>query len=355
MIEAQQIELQRDAFKLGVSFQVPGKGVTAIYGPSGCGKTTLLRLLAGLDRPDSGSLTVGGESWDRDGHHVPTHRRQCAMVFQQPSLFPHLDVRGNLLFGCRRRPGGSAEEFSQLVEKLELSKYMTRSVAGLSGGEMQRVALGRALLSRPRILLLDEPLSALDGKARQDMMLFLEKALKDIDIAVFYVSHAPDEVARLADSLLLMETGTVTSSGPLGTVLASLDSPLARAEETFSVLWCRPEDSRLPGLAALRTVQGNLFHVPASLGQDWGSVRLRIQARDISLCLEEPSKTSIINIMPVIIDKISEATLGAHRTLRLDLGGEFLLARISDYSCRQLELRPGQRVFAQIKSVAVLL
>lgn len=283
------------------------------------------------------------------------HRRGLGYVFQQANLFPHMSVRDNLLFGARCRHRVNLGKYDQLVDQFELSSLVGRPVTRLSGGETQRVALARALLSEPRLLLLDEPLSALDLAGRQELISFLEKVFHQIDIAVFYVSHSPDEVARLADYLVLIDAGRIQASGPLTEVLADLETPLARAEDAFSVLDCRARGGEINGLCTVETGSGALLHLPSIDSRTGQAVRLRIQARDVSVCLEKPEKTSIINIMPSTVQEISQKGLKGSRNIRLALGEDSLIARVSDYSCQQLGLQPGMVVFAQIKSVAVLI
>jgi molybdate transport system ATP-binding protein len=347
------ISLSRGQFRLHADFALPATGVCAVFGPSGAGKTSFLRAIAGLEPGVAGRLEINGSTWEAEGFRMPVHERRVGFVFQDPSLLPHLSVQGNLDF-ARKRAEGRAENTREIIELLGISQLLHRTVAGLSGGESQRVALARALLGNPRMLLLDEPLAALDMQARQLLMSFLEKVIQRLDIPVMYVSHSPDEVARLADYLLLMENGEIRACGPLTDLLGDLKSPLTAAEEAFSVLQCTVIAPYLPGLVTVMSAGGQHWHLASAIPEGVEHVRLRVQARDVSLSLVKPDKTSIINVVPARISEISEQLNGYHRTVKLDVAGENLLSRVSDYSCRQLGLAAGMPVFAQIKSVALL-
>lgn len=337
---------------LDVRFQAPGNGVTVIFGPSGCGKTSLLRTIAGLEHASEGLVRVNRETWQEKRMWLPVHQRRLGYVFQQPGLFPHLSVRDNLLFGARYQAGGIGAD--QVVAMLELGSLMMRPVATLSGGEQQRVALGRALLANPRLLLLDEPLSALDIGARGRLIPFLESALHALEIPALYVTHSADELVRLADHLIVMEAGQVVTAGPMAEVLAAMDTPLAVMDDAFSALTGHLAEPAAPGLSMVVSTAGHCLQVPGNLSSAGRPVRLRIQARDVSLCLSKPENTSILNILPAIVEEVSKVSASGQCTVRLDLGGERLLARISDYSRQQLQIVPGLAVFAQVKAVAVI-
>ncbi|NNK32184.1 MAG: molybdenum ABC transporter ATP-binding protein, partial [Xanthomonadales bacterium] len=202
-------------FRLDVDLELPGRGVTSVFGPSGCGKTSLLRAIAGLDRHVDAYLRVGDICWQDEQRFVPTHRRRLGYVFQEPSLFDHLDIRGNIAYGMKRSPPGERRvRFDEAVELLDLSRFLARRPADLSGGERQRVSIARALASSPRLLLMDEPLAAVDVTRKQEILPYIESLHRELDIPVLHVSHLPEEVARIADHLLLMENGRVKASGP---------------------------------------------------------------------------------------------------------------------------------------------
>ena len=219
-------------FTLDSQFSVPNQGVTALFGPSGCGKTTLLRAIAGLERGPVEYLEIGQEIWQDDQRFIPPHLRPIGFVFQEPSLFPHLSVKGNLEYGFKRRTKTDRIlDFGQVVELLGVGPLLCRATDGLSGGEQQRVAIARALLTSPRLLLLDEPLTGLDAKSKAEILPYLDRLHEELDMPVFYVSHLRDEVARLADQLLLMEAGEVVAAGPIADMLTRVDLPIARGNE----------------------------------------------------------------------------------------------------------------------------
>ena len=347
--------LQLSDFKMDAYCRLPGKGVTVVFGPSGCGKTSLLRSIAGLETGCRGELNVNGEVWQNDAAkvRVPAHQRGVGFVFQQPGLFPHLSVEGNLLFGYHLR-GGEALDRDRVITTLELGPLLHREVKDLSGGEQQRVALGRALLSNPRLLLLDEPLAALDVTSKSRLIPFLENALHLLDIPAIYVTHSPEELVRLADYVVVMDKGCVVADGPLVEICTSLETPLAGLDDAFSVLKGQVVADRLPGLSTIQTLAGNLFHTPQSAAGSARQVRLKIQARDVSLSLERAHKSSILNILPATVEAVSEVSRMGNCTVKLNLDGDKLLARISDYSRQQLELKPGSRLYAQVKAAALL-
>ncbi len=347
--------LQLSDFKLDIDIELPGQGVTVVFGPSGCGKTSLLRTVSGLEPRAIGRLTINGQIWQdhATGRWLPAHQRGAGFVFQQPGLFPHLSVLGNLLFGQRRRGAGQLDQ-SAVINTLELDHLMDRPVTELSGGEQQRVALGRALLSNPRLLLLDEPLAALDAHSKYKLIPLIENALQLLDIPALYVTHSSDELVRLADHVALMENGKVTATGPVLEVFSNLDNPIANVDDSFSVLRGAGVGEQSPGLEAVCTDRGNLFYVPQGSVAGVHQVRLKVQARDVSLTLEKPIKTSILNILPAIVEEVSNPSSLGNCTVKLDLNGDKLLARISDFSRQQLRVEPGLHLFAQVKAVALL-
>ena len=227
--------VDKGGFRLEVAFDIPASGFTAVAGPSGCGKTTLLRTIAGLEPEARGHITIGGECWLGERCRLPTHRRAVGYVFQQAALLAHLDVRGNLLFG-RRRAAQRPLAFDDVVDLLGLSRLLGRAVAGLSGGERQRVAIAQALLSSPSLLLMDEPMAALDRASRDILLPYLEALQRALDIPVLYVTHALDEVARLADHLLWIQDGRIAASGAVNELLTRLDLPLAHGREAGAVI-----------------------------------------------------------------------------------------------------------------------
>ncbi|WP_068830013.1 molybdenum ABC transporter ATP-binding protein [Pseudomonas sp. BMS12] len=346
-------------FQLDVDLDLPGRGVTALFGPSGSGKTSLLRCVAGLERPPHGLLRINGELWQdsQRGHFLPPHRRALGYVFQEASLFEHLSVRGNLEYGRKRIPTRERRiDLDQALALLGIEHLLERLPARLSGGERQRVGIARALLTSPRLLLLDEPLAALDPQRKQEILPYLERLHDELDMPILYVSHAADEVARLADHLVLLESGTVRASGPVEQLLARLDLPLAQSEDAGVVLQARvtghDADYQLLHLALPGNEQRlRIAHAPQPNDT---TLRLKVQARDVSLSLDRPEHSSILNLLPVTVHSLAEADNPAHVLVRLDMHGTPLLARITRYSRDQLGLHTGQQLWAQIKSVALL-
>ncbi|MCO1996237.1 molybdenum ABC transporter ATP-binding protein [Pseudomonas aeruginosa] len=311
-------------FELDIDLALPGRGVTALFGHSGSGKSTCLRCIAGLEKAAEGEVTINGETWQDSRHNlfVAPHRRALGYVFQDANLFRHLTVRRNLAFGLKRIAAAERRvELEQACALLGIEHLLERMPERLSGGEQQRVGIARALLTSPRLLLMDEPLASLDLKRKGEILPYLERLHEELDIPVLYVSHSPDEVARLADHLVLLENGKVRASGPLTLVL--------------------------PGSA----LQMRVAHAPLAPGK---RLRFKVQARDVSLNLRDDAQSSILNRLPVRVLELVDTDTAAHVLVRLDAGGNPLLARITRYSRDQLQLRPGQLLWAQIKSVAVL-
>ncbi len=348
--------LQRGAFKLNASFDAPGRGVTAVFGPSGSGKSTLLHCIAGLEPGVRGTLRVNDEIWqDSDARvFLPAHRRRIGYVFQDAGLLAHLSVRGNLEYGMKRaHPVRSRDVFDQAVEAAGIGRLLERRIHRLSGGERSRVAIARALLTDPAILLLDEPLAALDAGARADILPYLESLHRQLSIPVLYVSHAIDEAARLADHMIILEAGQVAATGPLAEMLTRLDLSLAHSDEAAAVLEAvvTGHDEKFQ-LAILEFPAGHLV-VPENQLPEGEVVRVRILARDVSLSLARHNNTSILNVFPARIVAITDGRT-AQAIVKLDASGVMLLARITRRSVHALGLRPGVEIFAQVKSVALL-
>lgn len=354
-----RLHLQYSAFALEVDLHLPGRGVTALYGHSGSGKTTCLRCIAGLERAADGFVQVNDEVWQdsRSGLFVPPHKRALGYVFQEASLFPHLSVRANLEFGLKRIPRAQRRvDMTQATELLGIGHLLERHPQHLSGGERQRIGIARALLTSPRLLLMDEPLAALDSQRKSEILPYLERLHDELDIPVLYVSHAQDEVARLADHIVLLSNGKALASGPIGETLARLDLPLALGDDAGVVIsgTVSAYDAhyqllslQLPGSA----LHMRVAHAPLALGK---ALRIKVQARDVSLNVQAEEHSSILNRLPVTVIQEIAADNNAHVLVRLDAGGTPLLARITRFSRDQLQLHPGQTLWAQIKAVAVL-
>ena len=359
-IEA-QFTVSLGSFKLQMDELLAGHGVTALFGPSGCGKTTALRAIAGLTRPTQARIAVNGTVWqdDAQGLWLPTHQRPLGYVFQEANLFAHLSVRQNVEYGLKRctargaTPSPAALE--QAIDLLGIGPLMQRPVTHLSGGEAQRVAIARALASSPRVLLMDEPLAALDQERKAELLPYLDQLSHHLQLPMVYVSHSIDEVSRLAQRLVLMRDGRVLAHGPVDALMARLDLPLAHGDQTASLI-----SGTLSGHDAsdhLWTMQcGNQqlhWTEPRAHYALGDAVRLRIMARDVSLSLQPLADSSILNSLPVHITALQADSPG-QVLAQLRCGEQVLLARVSARSARLLALSVGMPVYAHIKSVAVL-
>jgi len=343
-------------FSLNVSFTIPGRGVTALFGQSGCGKTTVLRCLAGLERIEKGYLTIGQDVWQDETTFLPPHKRAVGYVFQEANLFDHLSVRGNLEFGQKRLKGKQGISLNEVVDLLGLNRLLDRHPQNLSGGERQRVAIGRALLSAPDILLMDEPLSALDRFSKDEIIPYLEKLSDVLSIPVVFISHDTDEVERLADYMVLMEQGKVRTSGPLLDVLSDPSLFIAKSAKTASVLEAEVVDyDETDELTTLQIDGANLF-VPGRVGAIGHLCRVRIPATDISLAHDKPSRTTILNILQARIEDIHPID-GAQVNLVLVLAPNYrrrMIARITKRSLAAFDFQVGQSVYAQVKGVSMV-
>lgn len=341
-------------FTLDVDLDLPGHGITALFGHSGSGKTTLLRCLAGLERPSHGRLEFKGKIWQDDNTWLPPHRRPIGYVFQEASLFTHLDVLGNLRFGLKRNAAAPRVGLDQAIELLGIGHLLTRKPDTLSGGERQRVGIARALAVGPEILLMDEPLAALDLKRKQEILPYLERLHDELEIPIIYVSHSPDEVARLADHIVAMEQGRVVACGPLGETLARLDLPIRLGEDVGVVL-----DATVGAIDG----EWHLARVDFAGGSLWTRdrgvpagkrVRVRVLARDVSLAVHEPGASSIQNVLDGTVEALGEDDHPGLLLVRVEVGASRLVARLTRRSAAQLGINPGQRISVLVKSVALM-
>lgn len=342
-------------FSLDVAFDAPMRGVTALFGPSGCGKTTILRCVAGLHRA-AGTIDVGGERWQDDDARlfIAPHRRAVGYVLQETGLFPHLDVRGNLEFGYRRiAPAERRVAFDEAVALLGVEGLLHRSPVKLSGGQRQRVAIARALLTSPRLLLMDEPLASLDQASRQDILPYLERLHDELSMPVFYVSHAADEVGRLADHLVLLDDGRVRAAAPYNDLATRLDIARDLGAEADTVIETRVDSHDETWHLTALSFDGGTFLVTRNSLPRGQRVRLRVMARDVSLALERHGDISVLNVFAATVSEIAPLD-NAQVLVRLEIGGAALLARITRKSAAALDLAPGRRVYAQVKAAALV-
>jgi molybdate transport system ATP-binding protein len=349
-------DVARTGFAMHVALALPGRGVTALFGHSGSGKTTMLRFVAGLERHTNGYLEVNGDVWQDDarGVFVPTHQRALGYVFQEASLFGHLSVRGNLDFVLKRTANKGTALFDHVLALLGIAHLLDRATGDLSGGERQRVAIARALLTQPKILLMDEPLAALDARRKEEVLPYLERIHAELAIPMLYVSHSADEVARLADHVVLLDNGNVLASGPAADTLARLDLSNGLADDAGVLV-----EGIVDGfddayqLVQLQAAGGAWYVAHAALAVGT-RLRLRVLARDVSLALARPTDSSVLNLVPATVAATWPADTPAHVIVKLDAGGTALLARITRRSCDHLHLTPGTPVWAQVKAVALL-
>ncbi|MHA1527643.1 MAG: molybdenum ABC transporter ATP-binding protein [Alphaproteobacteria bacterium] len=343
-------------FRLAMEFAINRPGLTALFGPSGSGKSTCINLISGLLKPSSGYIEINGQTVfdSASGLNLPARRRRVGHVFQDARLFPHLSVGRNLDFGARRSPEPpSPAERGRIVEMLGIGHLLKRRPAGLSGGERQRVALGRALLMKPSLLLLDEPLAALDQARKSEILPHLERLRDEARIPIVLVSHALDDVARLADDIVIVNEGRSVAAGPVEDILSRLDLlALTGQSEPMSVITAEVLHHDIEGGLTELGFDGGRFWV-ARIDADPGArMRLRIAARDVILALEPPARISATNMIPGQVAEIRSGP-GPYCDIRMVCGGAILLARITRRSAERLGLGPGREVIAVIKAVSV--
>ena len=361
-----RLRLPREGFTLDVDLRLPARGITVLFGASGSGKTTLLRCVAGLERAQQGLVQIGSDLWQDDarGVFLPTWRRPLGYVFQEASLFEHLTVQANLRFGLKRaraQAGAPAAALETALESaialLGIAPLLARAPAQLSGGERQRVAIARALATQPRLLLLDEPLAALDAARKQEILPWLERLRDELQMPMLYVTHSADELARLADHLVVLEQGRVKSEGAASPALASLAQPVLQGDEVGALL---------AGEITERDARWHLCRVQFDGGSLWlrdsglpvgRAVRLRVLARDVSLLTAAPlppQHTSIQNHLPCTIEAMSPDQHPSQVLVQARVGGSVLLVRVTARALHALALAPGQAAWLQVKSVALL-
>lgn len=339
-------------FDLDARFSAGAGGITVLFGRSGAGKTTLVNLLAGLDRPDQGRIVVQDRVlFDSDaGIDLPPEQRRLGYVFQDGRLFPHLTVRGNLRYGMRA--DGGPVDFNTAVDMLDLGRLLDRRPANLSGGEKQRVAIGRALLANPRLLLMDEPLASLDAARKSEILPFIERLRDETGIPAVYVSHALDEVVRLADTLVLLSEGKVAAVGPVEDLLSRLDlGPLTGRYEAGAVITATVGDTQDQTGLTLLDFAGGTLRMPETPLPTGKTLRLRVRARDVSLALEAPRDISVLNIFEGVVAEVADEP-GPQVDVLVDIGCP-VRARITRYALDRLAIAPGRKVWVLIKAIAL--
>lgn len=347
------VRLSLGAFRLDTAFSADG-GVTALFGRSGSGKTTLVNVIAGLLAPDHGVVRVGGEPVvdTAAGLNIAMHRRRVGYVFQDARLFPHLDVRRNLLYGRWFNRGADLLSFDDAVGLLGIGDLLRRKPADLSGGEKQRVAIGRALLSNPRVLLMDEPLAALDGGRKAEILPYLERLRAETGIPILYVSHALDEVARLADTIVVLDEGKVAAVGPAEEVLSRVDlGPLTGRAEASTLLSVEVVDQDAAHGLTVAALGGQRLFLPAIEAAPGDRLRVRVRARDVALAKHRPKGLSFRNVLDGRIAEIGSED-GAYAEIAIDIGEARLRARVTQWAVDDLGLAVGDSVFALLKTVA---
>ena len=340
-------------FNLDIDLQLPASGITVVFGPSGSGKTTLLRCLAGLEK--SGKMEIAGQVLQNENIFIPVNLRAIGMVFQESRLFPHLKVRDNLLYGYKRTPLNSRRlHLEDIARVLSLEKLQERSIDKLSGGEKQRVALGRALLTSPKLLLMDEPLAALDAQRKTEIIPFIRKVEKELSIPIIYVTHSMSEVLQLVDTMVILKDGKVVKYGPVGKVFSDIQLRESIGDEHSGAVLDTTvlEHDTDYGITRL-DFMGQQLSVPIQDIATGQVLRVHIHSKDVSLATQPPEGlTSVLNILKTKVRKIGE-NVGYSVDIELDAGRP-LLATITRKSLSNLNLRPGQSIYAYIKAIRMV-
>lgn len=344
------VALVRGGFRLAVEAELSLSGITALFGPSGSGKTTLLRIIAGLEHAARGTVSLDDDTWQDGTRFVPAHRRRVGYVFQDGRLFAHLDVAGNLAFGARHGSARGAIRRDDVIAALALEPLLARRPASLSGGEAQRVAIARALLGDPRLLLMDEPVNALDVARKREIFAYIEGIPAQFGVPIIYVTHSVDEVARLADTVMLLANGEPAGQGPVADVLGDIDHWSVTGRPDAGVVVEAHVLEHADGMSTL-TVGDQRLRVPEVDAEPGARLRLQIKARDVAIATEEPRSLSIRNVLAMRIARIDvDATIYAE--LLLTAEGCRLRARITRDALAELGLEEGRDVYALVKSVS---
>jgi molybdate transport system ATP-binding protein len=343
------------SIRMDIAFQVPSPGLTALFGPSGSGKSTIINAAAGLLRPDICRITVNGTTLadTEAGIWLPPEKRRVGLVFQDSRLFPHMSVATNLRFGLRRAVTQDGVDFDEIVDLLGIGALLDRRPKTLSGGETQRVAIGRALLAQPHLLLMDEPLASLDAARKAEILPFLTRLKTALRLPILYVTHAIDEVARLADSLVLLEAGHVIGFGPLSEVAVRTDLPLAQRDDAAAVLLAQVAEN-VPSRQLTRLdAAGATVWVPLLDLPEGTACRIRIPAREVILAARSPEAISLHNIVPGTVRRIADDPTRRSAIVEVALPAGALLSRVTPDAVSRLGLSPGEPVLALIKSTSI--
>jgi len=348
-----KLQINWPNFSLDAAFEAPGQGITALFGPSGCGKTSLLRSIAGLEPAARGHVSINGVVWQDDQHSIPTHQRELGYVFQEASLFPHLSVMGNLQFGRKRSHVKARIDLDALIDLLGIAPLLQRKPESLSGGERQRVGIARALAVNPQLLLMDEPLAALDLARKKEILPYLERLHRELKLPVLYVTHSPDEVVRLANHIVVLETGRVVASGSLVDTLSRIDLPIRLGDDLGAVLNATVADIDPQWKLARLDFAGGVFWTRAQQLVVGDDVRVRVLARDVSIARDKPTASTIQNVLSARITDIVNDDQEGLMLVRVMVGESALIARVTQRSVAELKLELGQSVWIQVKSVAL--
>jgi molybdate transport system ATP-binding protein len=356
MTLAVRMRSRRGALSLDVDFTAPGRGLTALFGPSGSGKSTIINAIAGMIRPDFGRICLGDDVlFDSErGIDMPIRRRRIGYVFQDGRLFPHMTVRSNLLYGWRRAADRADwMEVDRLIEVLGIRPLLNRRPLALSGGEKQRVALGRALLTQPRLLLMDEPLAALDGQRKAEILPYIERLRDDVGVPLVYVTHAAEEVVRLADLMVLIDQGKMVATGTVIDLMARIDLfPLTGRYEAGAVVDTVVEEHDHANQLSRLIFRGGELIVPRVMLPIGSPLRVRIRSRDVMLALVPPLRTSAHNILKGSVTGVRRDE-GPYAEVQMGVGPTKITARITRHSVDRMELEPGRQVYAILKSVSI--
>ncbi len=343
--------LKREHTIIDCNFNIPANGITGLFGPSGAGKTSLLRCIAGLERPSKGQLFINDLCW-QDSHagiFIPTHKRQLSYVFQDPHLFTHFSVKKNLMYGYRRNKNNKRYiKIEDVINWMCLEALLDRNIHSLSGGEKQRVAIARALLCNPMLLLMDEPVSALDLDSKNEVLSCLENLQQDVSIPILYVTHSQQELAQLADHILLMDDGEIHASAPAEEILTQLSSASVKNNAPSIVMAKLVKQDPTYPLSYLSFAGGDIA-IPLIKNTIGDTVSLKVYAKDVTLFLAKPPRSSVLNTYQASIASIEKES----DRVQLNLNGILLNAFVTRKAIDALNLHQGMKIYVQIKFTSI--